>query len=230
MEISIVPMLEDNYAYILYNKDNKEVVIVDPVEPSKVLSEINRKYPESKLSSILTTHHHWDHSGGNEELHKQFPNIIIYGKDERIPKINKILNDGDTIKLGSHTVKCLATPGHTTGHLCYFIENTHQFDDQNNVTPAVFTGDTLFVGGCGRFFEGSPEDMCLSLSKLSNLPSNTKIYCGHEYTASNFKFVKKIDPDNEAVKEKISWINTVECTVPSTIEAELKTNPFMRFK
>ncbi|KAJ1996762.1 Cytoplasmic glyoxalase II [Coemansia thaxteri] len=153
--------------------------------------------------------------------------LQVYGGDSRIPEMTKQLQDGDEFMLGSLRVRAIQTFGHTTSSICYYIQdpNATNSDEQR----VVFTGDTLFVGGCGRLFEGSPADMYESLNrKLAKLPGDTKVYAGHEYTRSNLAFARSVDPNNAALKEKAEWSASAACTMPSTIAEELATNPFMR--
>lgn len=171
MDIHILPALGDNYMYLLVDKATNEAAIVDPVEPDKVLAAV--KEHNVNLSTVLTTHHHWDHAGGNVELVKQAEalKLRVIGGDDRIGALNHKVSHGDTVTIGSLNVQCLATPCHTTGHICYFVTVK---DDPKDVQPVVFTGDTLFVGGCGKFFEGTPEQMYAALiEKLSALPQET---------------------------------------------------------
>ncbi|KAJ1951841.1 Cytoplasmic glyoxalase II [Linderina pennispora] len=219
MKIIPVPCLSDNYAYVLVDEIAKKVYAVDPVEPEKVLPVVEST--KLDFAAILTTHHHDDHSAGNTEIFNTMPNLEIYGGESRIPSMTRELKDGDTFTLGSLKVRSLKTLGHTTSSICYYIEDSGD--------RIVFTGDTLFVGGCGRLFEGSPADMHESLNvKLAALPKDTKVYAGHEYTRSNLKFALSVDGDNEALKAKALKCQQLECTMPSTIAEELATNPFMR--
>ncbi|KAJ8313834.1 hypothetical protein KUTeg_008395 [Tegillarca granosa] len=191
MKIRLLPALQDNYMYLLIDEDTKECAVVDPVEPDKVLSAVQEE--GVKLTSVLTTHHHWDHAGGNKELLKKSPGLAVYGGDKRIDELNNEVNHGNEFKIGSLNVKCLFTPCHTKGHICYFVTG------QSNEQPAVFTGDTLFVGGCGRFFEGNEDHMYKALVEiLATLPKQTN------QRQNNLP------------------------TIPSTIEEELTFNPFMR--
>lgn len=227
MEIHILPALTDNYMYLLVDEATREAAIVDPVEPEKVLVAVQQK--NVRLSTILTTHHHWDHAGGNEMMVKAAGRALrVIGGDERIPALNHTVQDGDSLTLGSLHIQCIATPCHTTGHICYYVRAESQ-----PVDPAVFTGDTLFIAGCGKFFEGTAEQMHSALiTKLSALPNNTRVYCGHEYTASNLRFAQTVEPSNQDLKTKIEWTNAKralnEPTVPSTIGQEKLINPFMR--
>ncbi|KAK9723022.1 Cytoplasmic glyoxalase II, variant 2 [Basidiobolus ranarum] len=178
MKIISIPALQDNYSYLIVDESTNEAIAVDPVEPNKVLDAADKA--KVKLTSVFTTHHHWDHAGGNEELLSQKPELAVYGADNRIAKVTNFVKDNDMFKIGSLNVTCLMTVCHTNGSVSYYVTDGED--------KAVFTGDTLFVGGCGRFFEGTPEDMHHSLSNvLALLPKDTKVYCGHEYTKSNLK-------------------------------------------
>jgi hydroxyacylglutathione hydrolase len=153
------------------------------------------------LEKVLTTHHHWDHAGGNEQLVAKFKtnSLAVYGGDDRIGALTHKIGQDDEFKVGNLSVKCLFTPCHTTGHICYVVTAP-------NGEQVVFTGDTLFMGGCGRFFEGTAEQMYSALiDKLSALSDSTKVFCGHEYTLQNLKFAKHCEPDNQAILDKIEW-------------------------
>ncbi|GJQ71928.1 hypothetical protein Trydic_g3037 [Trypoxylus dichotomus] len=225
MRVKILPALSDNYMYLIVDENTKQAAIVDPVEPDTVLEAV--KEEGVNLTKVLTTHHHWDHAGGNEGLVKKSKNALqVFGGDDRIDALTNKVKHGDKFTIGDINVECLLTPCHTTGHICYYVTAEGQ-------TPAVFTGDTLFVAGCGRFFEGTAEQMHSALiEKLGNLPEPTRVFCGHEYTLQNLKFAKHVEPDNLDVQEKIKWAEEQrakdEPTVPSTISEERRTNPFMR--
>lgn len=150
----------------------------------------------------------------------------VFGGDERIGALTDKVSMGDTLQIGTLNVRCLFTPCHTTGHICYLVE-------EDGSAPAVFTGDTLFIAGCGRFFEGTAEQMNVALNEiLSALPDETKVFCGHEYTLQNLAFAKHVEPDNVDVNKRIEWAQHMRAaklpTVPSTIRDEKLTNPFMR--
>lgn len=150
------------------------------------------EYPDYQLSKVFTTHKHMDHAGGNDVIYEHFPDVdIIGGTIDQILCCRTCVSDGDIITFGNLKVHVLHTPGHTNGHICYFIPAQPGCD-----TPAVFTGDTLFIGGCGKFFEGTGAEMYNSLNKLTALPGNTEVYCGHEYTTSNYRFALSINPSN----------------------------------
>ncbi|ELT90617.1 hypothetical protein CAPTEDRAFT_151639 [Capitella teleta] len=226
MRVRLVPALEDNYMYLLVDEATGICAAVDPVEPEKIVAAV--KEERADLKAILTTHHHWDHANGNEALTKLVPGLTVYGGDDRIGALNHKVKHGDEFKIGSLSVRCLFTPCHTSGHICFLVNNT-QTDD----APAVFTGDTLFVGGCGRFFEGTAQQMHTALNEtLSKLHPTTKVYCGHEYTVSNLKFALSVEPENPAVVSKLQWAEAQrknhQPTIPSTIGEEMQFNPFMR--
>jgi len=222
MEIVQLPVLTDNYIYLIHDPDSGETAVVDPALAEPVLDTLHEN--GWQLKYILNTHHHWDHVGGNLEI-KAKTNCRIIASDSdrnRIPGIDIALSEGDAITLGKHKATILFTPGHTSGHIVY-----HFADDE-----LLFCGDTLFVMGCGRLFEGSAEQLWHSLQKLKVLPGSTRIYCTHEYTQNNGRFALTIDPDNQTLRQKMQKVNQLRAmnqpTVPSTIEEELATNPFFR--
>lgn len=227
MRVRLIPALEDNYMYLLIDEQTQECAVVDPVEPEKVMRAV--KEEGVNLKSVLTTHHHWDHAGGNEKLIGLAGKLTVYGGDKRIGALTNEVTEGDEFKVGSLHVRCMFTPCHTSGHICYFVTGP------SGTEPAVFTGDTLFVAGCGKFFEGTPKEMYTALvEKLASLPKQTKVYCGHEYTVSNLKYAASVEPSSEAVKSKIAWAESQRSkqqpTIPSTIGEEMQYNPFMRVR
>ncbi|XP_039588498.1 hydroxyacylglutathione hydrolase, mitochondrial isoform X2 [Passer montanus] len=226
MKVEILPALTDNYMYLLIDQDTREAAIVDPVQPQKVLDAVKKH--GVKLTTVLTTHHHWDHAGGNEKLVKMEPGLRVYGGDSRVGALTQRVSHLTALKVGSLSVKCLSTPCHTSGHICYYVTKPNSSEP-----PAVFTGDTLFVAGCGKFFEGTPEEMYKALIEiLGSLDPRTKVFCGHEYTVRNLKFALKVEPENEVVKEKLAWAKQRDDedlpTVPSTLQEEFLYNPFLR--
>ncbi|KAL0841476.1 hypothetical protein ABMA28_015153 [Loxostege sticticalis] len=226
MDVKILPALQDNYMYLIVDKATKEAAIVDPVDPNSVLQAVQEQ--GVNLTTVLTTHHHWDHAGGNADLVKQHPGLQVYGGDDRIGALTKKVQHNTQFNIGHLNVQCLFTPCHTTGHICYFVSAP----EEGNET-AVFTGDTLFLGGCGRFFEGTADQMYQALINiLSGLPEQTKVFCGHEYTLQNLKFASYVEPTNEEIKKKMEWSQNMrqkgKPTVPSTIAEEKSYNPFMR--
>ncbi|XP_064406373.1 hydroxyacylglutathione hydrolase, mitochondrial-like [Halichondria panicea] len=225
MTIKLLPALSDNYMYLLIDKSTKQAATVDPVKPEHIVSAVESE--GLHLSTVLTTHHHLDHAEGNEKLVSMVTGLTVCGNDDRIGALNKTVKHNDQFKVGSLTVTCLETPCHTKGHICYYVTSEDLSD------KVVFTGDTLFVGGCGRFFEGTPEQMHHALCQvLSSLPPDTGVYCGHEYTVSNLLYAQHVEPDNKALSEKLQWAKDKRerdtPTIPSTIGQELSFNPFMR--
>lgn len=239
MKIQPIRALQDNYMYLLIDDATRHAAAIDPVNSSAMASAVSDYRVD--LKAILTTHHHHDHAHGNAEMLSMFPDICVYGGDTRIQALTRQVEHGDVIKLGSLNIECLSTPCHTKGHICYYVtseadrlasENGSADDLDERV---VFTGDTLFIAGCGRFFEGTAEQMNRNLNHtLANLPNSTKVYCGHEYTVTNLKFALTVEPQNVDIKAKLNWAQTKvtkkEPTVPSTIGEEKKINPFMRLK
>jgi hydroxyacylglutathione hydrolase len=218
MNIEIISCLNDNYSYLVHEEKTNIVAIIDPseFEPCDVI--IRNKY--KKLDYILNTHHHYDHVGGNEKLKKKYNSTVLgfEGDKDRIPCIDKSLKDNQSFKIGNLNFLVIFIPGHTKGHIAFYLEKE----------KIVFTGDTLFSLGCGRIFEGTYEQMFNSLNKLKNLPVDTKIYCGHEYTKKNLNFCLTYDRNNEILKKKSEWVNSNTITIPSSVEEELKTNIFLR--
>ena len=222
VEVTIIPCLKDNYAYLLRAPGSDRAVVVDASEADPVLAALEKL--GVPLGAILSTHHHPDHVLGNEGLVRRYPGIDVFGSAHdrgRIPAQTKFLSDDDTVHTCGLTFRCLLVPGHTLGAVAYYGHG------------AVFTGDTLFAGGCGRLFEGTPQMMHDSLNvKLAALPDDTLVYCGHEYTASNLRFAAHIEPSNTAVQAKAVKVAGLrergEPTVPSTLVEERATNPFLR--
>ena len=223
MNIEIIPCLNDNYSYLLHDEISNKVAIVDPSEFTVCDEIINKSY--KKLDFILNTHHHYDHVGGNVELKKKYNSTVLgFEKDKnRIPAIDKVLMDNQEFKIGSLNFTTIFIPGHTRGHIAFYFKKE----------KVLFTGDTLFSLGCGRVFEGTYKQMFQSLNKLKDLPGDTKIYCGHEYTYKNLDFCLTYNPNNSFLKKKKSDIEqslkNKKPTIPSTIDDEIKANIFLRF-
>ena len=222
LNIDIIPCLSDNYSYLLCDKDTNTVAIIDPSDFRSCDKKISKQY--NKLDYILNTHHHSDHIGGNEKLKEKYASKVLgFEMDkERIPSIDIPLKEKQTFKIGNTSFEVIFIPGHTKGHIAFY------FKDEK----IVFTGDTLFSLGCGRVFEGTYEQMLNSVNKLKELPEDTKIYFGHEYTKKNLDFCLEYDVNNENLKKKTDWINSKivsnSPTVPISISEEKKTNIFLR--
>ena len=223
MEVVAVPQLTDNYAYLVVDPGGRDAGVVDCAEASPVLSEITRR--GLRLVAILATHHHFDHVGGNTDLLTAVPNLRVYGSAgdaPRIPGITHRLQDGDPVEIGLLRARALMIPAHTSGHVAYHFP----------AEKVVFTGDTLFAGGCGRLFEGDAAQMMGSLARLAALPDDTRVYCGHEYTEKNLRFASMLEPGNRVLADKLARVQVLRregrFTVPSTIGEEKATNPFLR--
>jgi hydroxyacylglutathione hydrolase len=223
MAIIPVPQLSDNYAYLVVDDGTKQCGVVDCSEAPKVLAEVERR--GLKLVTVLPTHWHFDHVGGNEDLVRALPGLRVYGaraENGRIPAQTHAVNDGDTVEVGTLKGRVIGIPAHTNGHIAYYFP---QLD-------AVFTGDTLFIAGCGRVFEGKAQTMVDSLRKLAALPDSTQVYCGHEYTQKNLQFALTLEPNNQVLKAKYDWTVKMrrdgKYTIPSTIGDEKQFNPFLR--
>ena len=224
MEVEIISCLKDNYSYLVIDKGNNSACIVDPSESEPIIEIIKKK--KVNLKFILNTHHHYDHVGGNEILKKKFGAKIIAFKDDkdRIPFVDILLEDNEIWKNLNFEFKVFHIPGHTSGHICFYFY-------KDNI---VFSGDTLFSLGCGRIFEGTYEQMYYSLNKFKELPKETKVYCGHEYTLQNSVFCATYDKDNDELNKKILEVKSKRDrnlpTIPSTIGEELACNIFLRAK
>ena len=222
LDIRIIKCLSDNYSYLIRDKKTNLVGIVDPSEFNPVDLEISKTY--KKLDFILNTHHHNDHVGGNIDLKEKYNSKIICSTydQKRIPGADIKKNDGDKFSLGETNFKIIHIPGHTLGHIAFYSEEA----------STIFTGDTLFSLGCGRIFEGTFEQMFESLKKIQNLPKNTMMYCGHEYTKNNGQFCVSIDKDNSKLKDRIQYVKNRAKknlpTLPVTLGEELETNIFLR--
>jgi hydroxyacylglutathione hydrolase len=224
-----VPCLEDNYAYLVIDGDR--AAIVDPGEAQPILDAVARE--GVTLASVWATHHHHDHVGGVKALLEQLPSleVVAHQYDDhrrRVPGVTKVVEDGDTVAIGDTTARIIHNPGHTLGAISYYIEA------RGGDAGAVFTGDTMFAAGCGRLFEGTAAQMHESLQRLSSLPPETRVYFGHEYTASNLRFAAVEEPGNADVTARAAAVATRraagEWTTPSTVADERATNPFVRAK
>jgi hydroxyacylglutathione hydrolase len=222
LEIITLPVLVDNYIYLIHDPVSRETAVVDPALAQPVLDVLQKK--GWQLTTILNTHHHSDHIGGNLQIKQQTGCKIIAAQADwdRIPGIDQGVSEGDVVSLGQHKASVIATPGHTRAHIVY-----HFAEDS-----ILFCGDTLFVMGCGRLFEGTAEQLWHSLQKLKALPTSTLVYCTHEYTQTNGRFALTIEPDNQYLQQRMIEVNRLRSnnqpTVPTTIAEELATNPFLR--
>ncbi len=222
LEIRIVPCRMDNYAFILHDPESGETMVIDTPQTEPIRKVLDEE--GWRLNYIVNTHHHHDHVEGNEALKAEY-GATVYGPAHdraRIPGLDRGLKDGDGFSLGNHRFDVIAVPGHTMGHLAYYI------CDQK----VVFTGDTLFSLGCGRMFEGDAETMWHSLDLLRHLPEDTRMFCGHEYTLANAEFALTVEPHNEDLKTRVEEARAQrragKPTIPTTIGLEKKTNPFLR--
>ncbi|MFK7871661.1 MAG: hydroxyacylglutathione hydrolase [Oligoflexales bacterium] len=219
--VHLIPMREDNYTFAIQSKlSPKKVLIIDP-STEKIVDEIKRR--KWTVVGIFNTHHHYDHVGGNQELASKWE-CPVYGADldrEQIPALSHSLKDGDKIEIAGWKIRVLATPGHTLGALCFIFDEI----------KAVFVGDTMFAMGCGRLFEGSPQQMLESLLKIGSLPEDYKIYCGHEYTEQNVRFALSVESSSFLKKyaEGIKNIRRAQRpTIPTQVSDEWQGNPFLR--
>tara|TARA_Y100001970_G_C14166793_1_gene821759 strand:+ start:860 stop:1633 length:774 start_codon:yes stop_codon:yes gene_type:complete len=222
MEILTIPCLKDNFSYLLICEKSLEAAVVDPSEADPIKKIVLEK--QVRLTTIFNTHHHWDHVGGNKELITENPDLLIFGHESdrgRIPGQNVFLEKGEDIYFGHEKGFFIHNPGHTSGAITYVFGET------------VFTGDTLFAAGCGRIFEGTPEQMYDSINdKIGQFPNEYKIYFGHEYTENNLNFAKSVEPYNSSILKKLTRVKLLRSkgrfTTPTTLEEERETNPFMR--
>jgi hydroxyacylglutathione hydrolase len=229
MEIIRIPVLSDNYIFTILDLERKIAAVVDPAEAAPVLAELARQ--QVRLVAIFNTHHHGDHVGGNKELIAAFPDVRVYGGAEdrgRIPGQQVYLGDGDRVEFGERVGEVFFIPGHTRAHIAYYFPPVT--DDE---AGELFCGDTIFAGGCGRLFEGTPAQMVGSMTKLRQLPDNTRIWCAHEYTLSNLKFAITVDPNNQELQQRLVDVTAARQdlipTVPTMLGIEKRTNPFLRW-
>ena len=221
LDIVAVPAFADNYLWLIHDEDSGETAVVDPGDPAPVLAEAGRR--GWRITKILNTHWHPDHTGGNLAI-KQATGAEIWGpagENGRVPGLDHPLAEGDRISIGGHSAEVWEVPGHTLGHIAYIFA-----DDE-----IAFVGDTLFAMGCGRLFEGSPEQMHRSLGRLAELPEATQLYCAHEYTLANARFAAHAFPENKEIAERLRHVeqerSEARPTVPTTVALERTTNPFL---
>jgi len=222
LEIFQFPCLSDNYGVLLHEPKSGATAAIDAPDADAVATALAEK--GWKLTEIFVTHHHWDHTQGIPQLVQQTGCKVIgpAGEGANLTGLDTALEDGDTHDFAGHTAKIFASPGHTLGHICWWFEEDR----------LLFAGDTIFAMGCGRLLEGTPAQMWASLEKLRQLPVETRIYCGHEYTQANAQFALSVEPGNEALQVRAAAVDKLRsqgrATVPTTMALELETNPFLR--
>ncbi|AFY44243.1 hydroxyacylglutathione hydrolase [Nostoc sp. PCC 7107] len=230
MRVLRLEALSDNYIFLLHNTQQNIAAVVDPAEADPVFSKLAEL--NAVLVAIFNTHHHHDHVGGNQQLMQRFPKLTVYGGAEdkgRIPGQQVFLQQGDRISFGDRPAEVIFVPGHTRAHIAYYFP-PHTADEPGE----LFCGDTLFAGGCGRLFEGTPTQMVSSLEKLRSLPDNTHVWCAHEYTLKNLQFALTVDGENTDLQQRYAEVKTFrtqgKATVPSLLGVEKRTNPFLRWE
>lgn len=251
-----VAMLKDNYAFILIDPSSCECAVVDPSDAEEVLSVLKQESDlmssPLKLTTVLTTHKHWDHAGGNEALLSRFPHLsVVGGANDNVPFANRFVKTGDVIRVGAIEVQCVSAPCHTKGHVLFLASSpslphtststslTNDVSSEVVLDPSLssankclFTGDTLFIGGCGSFFEGGAGEMVANFRAISALDEDTLLFCGHEYTLDNLEFNAWLEPNNQEIHSKLAWAHHRrvhnQTTLPSSVTSEIKTNCFMR--
>lgn len=220
MEIIPVPAFSDNYLWLVHDEDSGETAVVDPGDSAPILAEAERR--GWTINQIWNTHWHPDHTGGNLATKSATGARISGPGSEDIPGRDVALREGSEIRLGKHVATVIEVPGHTLGHIALIFEKER----------IAFVGDTLFAMGCGRLFEGSPEQMYHSLQRIARLPDDTRLYCAHEYTLANARFAAQVEPHNRAIAERLVSVEDLRrsgrITLPTTVEQERETNPFVR--
>ena len=221
IKIDALPAFSDNYIWLLQDPTQRRCAVVDPGDAAPVEAWL-AAHPGWQLSDILVTHHHFDHVGGIEQLKAASGARVIGPANEKIPGRDLALSEGDHVTVLGHSFQVFEVPGHTLGHIAYHQGEQHW----------LFCGDTLFAGGCGRLFEGTPAQMHTSLSRLAALPEQTEVYCTHEYTLSNLRFAAAVEPHNTNVAKRLEevrqWREAGRISLPSNIKVERATNPFLR--
>ncbi|HZG41035.1 MAG TPA: hydroxyacylglutathione hydrolase [Nodosilinea sp.] len=230
MDIHRLAAFRDNYIFVLYDAESHQAAVVDPGDAQPVLATLADLGAPS-LTAIFNTHHHSDHVGGNRQLLEQYPAALVYGGVEdrgRIPGQTHFLQEGDRVQFGDRPGEVFFVPGHTRAHIAYYFAPA-----EPDGWGELFCGDTLFAGGCGRLFEGTPAQMLASLGKLRRLPDTTRVWCAHEYTLSNLTFAITVDGANLALRDRLEQVRAARAqnqpTVPTDLGLEKQTNPFLRW-
>jgi hydroxyacylglutathione hydrolase len=228
LEIVTIPTFKDNYVFVLVDRSRKQATVIDPGEGAPIAAWLAKS--DLELVNIWITHHHRDHIGGIQDLLQRFPKAIVSGGANdrgRIPKQHVYLHEGDRVTFADQTAQIFFIPGHTLGHIAYY------FAPIDHQPGELFCGDTIFGGGCGRLFEGTPAQMLESIDRLRQLPNSTRMWCSHEYTLNNLRFALTIEPHNIDLQNRYhqAEVDRASCrsTIPSTIELEKQTNPFLRW-
>ena len=221
MEIVAVPVLTDNYAWLIHNAESGETAVVDPSVADPVLEAAAAR--GWRLTQILNTHWHPDHTGGNEGIQAATNcTIIAPAEAKRVSKVDRIVGEGDRVTVAGHEAVVWEIPAHTAGHIAYYFEGEGM----------IFVGDTMFAMGCGRLFEGTAQQMYQNLRRITALPEQVRIYCGHEYTLANARFAAHAEPGNDAIADRLAAVSALRdegrITLPTTVAEELATNPFVR--
>ena len=221
LDIVRVPVLSDNYAWLVHDPDSGETMAIDPGEAAPLIAAADAR--GWRIGHVWTTHWHPDHTGGNAAMKAQGATVTGPAAEAaKIPTLDIAVGEGDTVALGRHVAHVMTVPGHTQGHVAF-----HFAED-----GVIFTGDTLFAMGCGRLFEGTPADMFANMQRYAALPDATIVYCGHEYTQSNGRYALVAEPDNAAIRDRMAEVDAArargEATIPTTIGLERETNPFLR--
>ncbi|HKC02650.1 MAG TPA: hydroxyacylglutathione hydrolase [Sphingomicrobium sp.] len=221
LEIVAVPVLTDNYVWLLHDSESGETAAVDPSVADPVLEAVAAK--GWRLTQVLNTHWHPDHTGGNADIQSATDSpITAPAEAERVSKVDRIVAEGARVRVCGAEALVWDIPAHTAGHIAYYFEDEGM----------IFVGDTMFAMGCGRLFEGTAEQMYANLQRIAALPADVRIYCGHEYTLANAKFAAHAEPDNPAIAERLAEVEAMrtagKITLPTTVEQERQTNPFVR--
>lgn len=226
IKIEALTAFSDNYIWLIKNIETKQCAVIDPGDATPVLTWL-KKHPDWQLTDILITHHHQDHIGGISLLKSHTSAKITAPNNPSIPHIDCIASNNQLISVIGRTAQVIAVPGHTLDHIVYFFPQQIDY-----LEPWLFSGDTLFAGGCGRVFEGTMEQMCHSLQSLAQLPPETLVFAAHEYTISNLRFALAVEPNNLLIKNRLANCLQIreqqKSTLPSTLNIEQQTNPFLR--